>query len=465
MTRTADTKPRAAGAEAPAPAAPAIDAATFAARRERLMEQLGEGAAAVFVGASEARRNGDVDHEFRQTSTFHYLTGFDEPDAVCLLRPGTEEPYLLFVPPRDPDQELWLGPRAGVDGAVDEFGADAALPNDDLEEALPELLEGAESLHYSLGPADSLGGLARRVQEALLGALAHGRAAAVRGPQPIERVLDPFPLVSELRLRKEPAEVAALRRAVEVTGAGIERAMRVARPGLHEYEVQAELEAEYRRLGSPRNGFPSIVATGANACTLHYVTNRARIAEGDLLLVDTGAEVDYYGADVTRTFPAGGRFSTPQRAIYELVLAAQRAGIAAVAPGVRFHEVHDAAVRTLAAGLLDLDLLEGELDQIVGGDVVRAFYPHSTSHWLGLDVHDVGRYRLGEESVVLEPGMVLTVEPGLYIRSDAETAPAQYRGIGVRIEDDVLVTETGHDVLSAAIPSDPDELERIVAGG
>ncbi len=449
--------------------APHIDAEAFAERRERLMEQLGEGAAAVFVGAGEARRNGDVDHEFRQTSTFHYLTGFDEPDAVCLLRPGAEEPYLLFVRPRDPDQELWLGPRAGVDGAVEEFGADAALPTDDLEEALPELLAGAESLRYALAPSGGLGGLAGRVQDALLGVLAEGRAASVRGPRAIERVIDPFPLVSELRLRKTPAEVAALRRAVEVTGAGIERAMRAARPGLHEYEVQAELEAEYRRLGSPRNGFPSIVATGANACTLHYVTNRARIAEGDLLLVDTGAEVDYYAADVTRTFPVGGpvagRFSAPQRAIYELVLAAQRAGIAAVAPGARFHEVHDAAVRTLAAGLLELGLLEGELEQIVGGDVVRAYYPHSTSHWLGLDVHDVGRYRLGEESVALDPGMVLTVEPGLYIRPDAEAAPAEFRGIGVRIEDDVLVTETGHDVLSAAIPSDPDELERIVAGG
>ena len=451
------------GLRAPGADAPYIDAEAFAQRRERLMEQLGEGAAAVFVGASEARRNGDVDHEFRQTSTFHYLTGFDEPDAVCLLRPGAEEPFMLFVRPRDPDQELWLGPRAGVEGAVDDFGADAALPNDDLEEALPELLEGAGTLHYSLAPA--AGGLAGRVQEALLGALAHSRAAAVRGPQPIERVLDPFPLVAELRLRKEPAEVEALRRAVDITGAGIERAMGVARPGLYEYEVQAELEAEYRRLGSPRNGFPSIVATGASACTLHYVTNRARIAEGDLLLVDTGAEVDYYGADVTRTFPAGGRFSVPQRAIYELVLAAQRAGIEAVAPGVRFHEVHDAAVRTLAAGLLELGLVDGELKQIVEGDVVRAYYPHSTSHWLGVDVHDVGRYRVGEESVALEPGMVLTVEPGLYIRPDAEAAPAEYRGIGVRIEDDVLVTETGYDVLSAAIPSDPDELERIVAGG
>lgn len=440
---------------------PAVDASVFASRRERLMARFGEGSAAVFVGASEVLRNGDVDHEFRQTSTVHYLTGFDEPAAVCLLRPGAEEPYTLFVRPRDADQELWLGPRAGVEGAVSDFAADAAISIDDVEEVLPELLAGAGSLYYSLGPAT---GLAARVQDALLGELARGRAEAVRGEQAIERVVDPISLVSEMRLRKDPTEVAALRRAVDITAAGIERAMRTARIGMREYEVQAELEAEYRRLGSPRTAFPSIVASGANACTLHYVTNRARIAGGDLLLVDTGAEIAYYAADVTRTFPVGGRFSPPQRAIYELVLAAQRAGIAAVAPGVRFHDVHDAAVRTLAAGLRELGLYDGELKAGAEADIVRAYYPHATSHWLGLDVHDVGSYRVGGKSVVLEPGMVLTVEPGLYIRPDAEAAPAEYRGIGVRIEDDVLVTETGYDVLSAAIPSDPDELERLVVG-
>ena len=441
--------------------APALDTALFAQRRERLMAMLGEGAAAVFVGASEVRRNGDVDYAFRQTSTVHYLTGFDEPSAVCVLRPGADKSYTLFVRPRDADQELWSGARAGVEGAVGDFGADAALPIDEMEHVLPELLEGVGSLYYSLGPA---AGLAGRVQESLLGALARRRAEAVRGERAIERVLDPFPLVSELRLRKDPAEVEALRRAVDITAFGIARAMRMARAGLHEYEVQADLEAEYRRRGSPRTAFPSIVAAGSNACTLHYVANRARIEDGDLLLVDTGAEVDYYAADVTRTFPVGSRFSAPQRAVYELVLAAQRAAIAAVAPGVRFHDVHAEALRTLAAGLRDLGLIEGELTSDAGADAVRAYYPHATSHWLGLDVHDAGPYRVGGESVVLEPGMVLTVEPGLYMRPDAEDVPAAYRGIGVRIEDDVLVTEAGHDVLSAAIPSDPDELERMVAG-
>ncbi len=337
--------------------APSIGTDAFEARRERLMEQFGEGAAAVFVGTSEALRNGDVDHEFRQTSTFHYLTGFDEPNAICLLRPGEAEPYVLFVQPGDSNQELWLGPRAGVDEAVSKFGADAALPNDDLEEALPELLEGVTTLYYSLVPSGSLRGFAHRVQDSLLKVITHSRGAAVRGSQGIDRVIDPFPIVSDLRLRKEPAELVALRRAVDVTGSGIERAMRIARSGLYEYEVQAELEAEYRRLGSPRNGFPSIVATGANACTLHYVSNRALISEGDLLLIDTGAEIGYYGADVTRTFPVDGRFSVPQRAIYELVLAAQRAGIAAIAPGVRFHAVHDAAVHVLTTGLMELGML------------------------------------------------------------------------------------------------------------
>lgn len=439
---------------------PAVGAASFARRRERLMAMLGEGAAAVFVGASELLRNGDVDYEFRQESTLHYLTGFDEPSAVAVLRRGADSPYTLFVRPRDADQELWAGPRAGVEGAVADFGADAAHSIEELDARLPELLDGASLLYYSLRPAE---GLAGRVQGALLAVIARRRAESVRGGRPIERVLDPAPLVSGLRLRKDPEEVEALRRAVDITRHGIERAMRVARAGMHEYEIQAELEAEYRRRGSPRTAFPSIVAAGANACTLHYVANRARIEEGDLLLVDTGAEVDYYAADVTRTFPAGGRFSVPQRLVYELVLAAQRAAIAAVAPGVRFHDVHEEAVRTLAAGLCDLGLIE-EAAPGAEGDAVRAYYPHATSHWLGLDVHDAGPYREGDESVVLEPGMVLTVEPGLYLRPDADGVPPAYRGIGVRIEDDVLVTETGRDVLSAAIPSDLDELERIAAG-
>ena len=432
----------------------------FAGRRGRLMARLGEGAAAVFVGASELRRNGDVDYDFRQDSTLHYLTGFDEPSAVCVLRPGAEHPFALFVRPRDADQELWAGPRAGVEGALRDFGADAAHSIEELERVLPELLEDAGALYYSLGPA---AGLAGRVQEALLAALAGRRAAAVRGGRPLDPVLDPAPLVSALRLRKDPAEVAALRRAVDITASGIERAMRVAGAGVHEYEVQAELEAEYRRRGSPRTAFPSIVAAGANACTLHYVANRARIEEGDLLLVDTGAEVEYYAADVTRTFPAGGRFSVPQRRVYELVLRAQRAAIAAVAPGVRFHDVHEEAVRTLASGLHEFGLIAEAPEPGAEADAVRAYYPHATSHWLGLDVHDAGSYRVDGESVALEPGMVLTVEPGLYLRPDADAVPPAYRGIGVRIEDDVLVTESGREVLSAAIPSDPDELERIVS--
>ncbi len=434
--------------------------APFAERRERLMAKLDDDAAAVFVGASELRRNGDVDYDFRQESTLHYLTGFDEPSAVCVLRPGTEGPYTLFVRPRDADQELWAGPRAGVEGALRDFGADAAHSIEEVESLLPELLEGVGVLYYSLGPA---AGLAGRVQQVLLGALASRRVASVRDGRALDRVLDPAPLVSGLRLRKDRGEVDALRRAVDITAAGIERAMRVARAGMHEYEVQAELEAEYRRQGSPRTAFPSIVAAGANACTLHYVANRARIEEGDLLLVDTGAEVEYYAADVTRTFPARGRFSEPQRLVYELVLRAQRAAIAAVAPGVRFHDVHEQAVRTLAAGLFDLGLIEEAPGPGAEADAVRAYYPHATSHWLGLDVHDAGSYRVDGESVVLEPGMVLTVEPGLYLRRDAEALPPGYRGIGVRIEDDVLVTESGHEVLSAAIPSDLDELESIVA--
>ena len=417
------------------------------------------GAAAIFVAGRESRRNGDVDHEFRQRSTFYYLTGFEEPEAVAILRPASEQPYVLFVRPYDAQIARWVGPRAGVEGAVERFGADAAYPLSELEERLPSLLAGVDSLYFSLGSDEQVERLVSRV-------IATGRGAAQRGGVSIELVVDPTPLVARLRLLKSRAEVASLRRAVDITGSGIDAAMRATRPGMHEYEVQAVLEAEYRRLGSPRNGFPSIVATGENACTLHYTENRAEIGARDLLLVDTGAEtVDYYGADVTRTFPASGRFTAAQRDVYELVLEAQQQAISMIEPGVRFDEVHNRAVRTLVLGLRDLGVLEGRPAKLIKDGAYGPYYMHATSHWLGLDVHDVGVYRDGDESVALRPGMVLTVEPGLYFAPrgpGARGVPRRLRGIGVRIEDDILVTRSGHENLSEAIPRDPDELEAIV---
>ena len=454
--------PRVAARAAPSPPARGAPDA-FARRRTRLARELARGGrrtAALFAAGHNAMRNGDVEHEFRQPSTFYYLTGFEEPDAVALLRPGHAQPYVLFVRPHDPAMAIWVGPRAGVDGAVASHGADAAYPIEELEQRLPQLLDGCDTVYYSFGADD-------RVERLLSRTIAARRGMAQRGATAIERVLDPFPLVAALRLLKSPEEIAALRRAVAVTGAGIAAAMRATRPGLHEYEVQAVLEAEYRRLGSPRNGFPSIVAAGANACTLHYTANRAPIRDGELLLIDTGAECDYYGADVTRTFPANGRFSAAQRAVYDVVLAAQTAAIAMIAPGVRFHDVHERALRVIVDGLRDLGVLKGTRAQLTKDGAYQPYFMHATSHWLGLDVHDVGTYR--EEpvdgkpgaSVVLRPGMVLTVEPGLYIGPDSK-APRALRGIGVRIEDDILVTRTGHDNLSRAIPSAPAELEALV---
>ncbi len=438
--------------------ADALPAETFARRRSWLMRRLRAGSAAIFAAGHDALRNGDVEHPYRQPSTFYYLTGFDEPDAVAVLRPGHDEPFVLFVRPFDPAMAIWVGARLGVEGAVEELGADAAYPIEELEQRLPQLLGDASTVYYSLGGDD-------RAERLLLRTVAQRRAAAQGGVPPIEAIMDPAPLVAAQRVIKSREEVAALQSAIDITGAGLVAAMRATRPGMHEYEVQAILESEYRRLGSPRDGFPSIVAAGENACTLHYTANRAEMARDELLLVDTGAEVDFYGADVTRTYPVDGRFRAAARDVYELVLEAQAQAIALVRPGTRFHDVHDKAAEVLTQGLVDLGVLSGDLSNLIEERAFGPFFMHGTSHWLGMDVHDVGRYREGEESVELRPGMVLTVEPGLYFARGIRGVPRRLRGIGVRIEDDVLVTRGGCRVLSGDIPKQPDDLEAIVGSG
>ncbi len=426
----------------------------FAARRQRLMRSMrapgGGRCAAIFAAGHEVLRNGDVHYQFRQTSTFYYLTGFEEPDAVAVLLPGAKEPYTLFVRPRDPSRAIWDGPRAGVDGAITDHGADAAHPIEELSTHLPRLIADAGTVYFSIGSDDPVG-------EIVTDAVQRRRGA----PNTVEQIADPFPLVAGMRLRKSAGEVRLLQQAIDVTGAGIAAAIAATRPGMHEYQVKAVLEAEYRRHGSPRDGFPAIVASGANCCVLHYPLARERIEDGDLLLIDTGAESGYYGADVTRTFPANGRFTAAQREVYEIVLDAQTAAIEAIAPGVAFDDVHAAALRVLIAGLRRLGVLAGRTDRLIRDAAHRPYFMHGTSHWLGLDVHDVGDYRDGDASTVLRPGMVLTVEPGLYFGRGAR-APRRLKGIGVRIEDDVLVTRSGRRNLSAAIPSDPDELETMV---
>ena len=427
---------------------------SFATRRQRFARAMrsssGRPAAAVFAGAHELIRNGDVPYEFRQGSSFYYLTGFEEPDAVAVLRPGADEPYVLFVHSRDPGRAIWDGPRAGVEGAINIHGADAAYPIDELATRLPQLLAQAGAIYFALGSDDA-------VEQIVTAALQRRRSA----PNSVDEIVDPFSLLAEMRLRKSSEEVALLQRAVDVTAAGLAAAIAVTRPGMYEYEVKAALEAEYRRSGSPRNGFPSIVASGANCCVLHYPLAYDRIEDGDLLLIDTGAEAGYYSADVTRTFPANGRFTKAQREVYAVVLAAHDAAIAAIAPGVRFDDVHLAALRVVVPGLRRLGVLSGRTDRLIRSEAYRPYFMHGTSHWLGLDVHDVGGYRDGDQSIVLRPGMVLTVEPGIYFGPDAK-APRRLRGIGVRIEDDVLVTRRGRRNLSAAIPTNPDVLEAMV---
>jgi Xaa-Pro aminopeptidase len=419
------------------------------------MESL-SGGAIVLAAGHDSPRNNDVDHEYRQTSSFWYLTGFDEPDAVAVLRPGSHTPYTLFVRPFDPLFEIWVGRRAGVNGAVGPLGANASYPLDQLDSQLPKLLADCDTVYYALGSDD-------RLDEIIAGLIKRRRSMAQRGAKSVRRIEDPTAHVDLMRLTKTENEVAILQEAIDITAHGFDAAMRTAAPGVYEYEVQAALERPFRQFGSPRNGYPSIVAGGANACVLHYIRNRDALGPDDLLLIDAGAEYGYYTADVTRTWPVSGKFTAPQRALYDIVLESQHQAIAAVKPGVGFDDVHRVATRALIEGLIDLGIMDGSVDDVMERQAYRDYYMHATSHWLGLDVHDCGPYRDDRGQVRLRPGMILTVEPGLYFGPQAKGAPDIYQGIGIRIEDDVLVTEDGCRVLSEGIPKEPAELEAIVS--
>ena len=431
-----------------------ITQADFASRRTRLTQSLDDGAVILAAGHL-ATRNHDVEYEYRQDSTFWYFTGLDEPDAVAVLRPGADEPYVLFINPFDPKYEIWVGQRVGVDGATALLGADEAFPLEELDEKLPELLAETGSVYYALGSD-------RRLDRLVTDLVVRRRSSGQRDGSYVGKIMDPVAAVGSMRVVKSAKELDTLQRAIDITASGFDQAIRATRPGLREYHVQTALENEFRRLGSPRNGYPSIVASGESSCILHYITNRNEICDGDLLLIDAGAEVDYYGADITRTWPASGKFTPQQRDVYDIVLAAQKEAIAVIAPGVEFAEVHKTARDVLIQGLLDLGVLDGDMDDIIEEREYEPYYMHGTSHWLGLDVHDAGVYKDGEDSVVLQEGMVFTVEPGLYFGSQAEDAPEHLKGIGIRIEDDVVVTADGHRVMSAAVPKDPDDIESIV---
>ncbi len=442
------------------PLTPPIDPALLARRRQRFLQQLG-GAAAVIPGAALVTHHADVEHSFRQNSDFWYLTGFDEPGAVALFLPHRPEtPFVLFVEAKDPGAEVWNGFRWGCDGAVSHFGADLAHPRSELAERLAEYLEGAEGIAFRVGRHP-------QVEPLVLAAWGRQLDRAPRSGKAALGLVAPCPLLHELRLRKEPEELARLREAARISAEAHELARQVARPGLSERQVQAVIEQHFLEQGARGPAYGSIVAGGDNACVLHYTANSDRLRDGDLLLIDAGCSLsDYYNGDITRTFPVNGRFSGEQRALYELVLAAQEAAVAAVAPGQTAEGVHDTAVRVLVEGLVELGLLSGAVDGLIEQGSYRHLYMHRTGHWLGLDVHDVGAYRLGEHHVALEPGMVLTVEPGLYV-SDRLAVPEgqpaieeRWKGIGIRIEDDVAVTDHGHEVLTAAALKAPAAMER-----
>jgi len=421
-------------------------------RRESFMRQI-PGGIAIFPAAPTAIRNSDVEHEYRQDTDFYYLTGFEEPNAVAVLTPDhPEHKFVLFVQPKDREREVWTGWRAGEEGAKRDFGADAAFTIDKLDEELPKLADKADRVYYRFGTDPTF-------DQRLIGFMRGFQRQRQREGTGPASIIDPAETLHEMRLIKTPDDLELLRRAVDITCEGHLAAIKTLRPGINEYELDAVIGYAFRKSGSPRLGYSTIVGAGANATVLHYTNNNQRIKAGDLVLIDAGAEFGYYTGDVTRTLPASGRFTRDQARLYQLVLDAQIEAIKAIRPGVTFVEPHERAVRVLTEGLVRLGLLEGEIDKLIEENAFRKFYMHRTSHWLGMDVHDAGPYKVADEWRRLAPGMVITVEPGLYVSNDSEGVDPVYRGIGIRIEDDVLVTESGHEVLSARVPKTIAEIE------
>lgn len=428
----------------------------FSRRRQRLMESMGADSIAVLPNAPVARRNRDVDHPYRSDSNFHYLCGFDEPDSVLVLVPGREHgQFLLFCRERDPDKEIWDGYRAGQEGAVHDYHADDAYPITDLDDILPGLLENKEKVYYTMGNQPAF-------DQRMVGWLNGLRQASRSGTHSPTEIIELEHCLNELRLFKSSAEIKAMRHAAKASVAAHIRAMQFTRPGCWEYEVEAEVVHEFMRHGCRFPAYPSIVGGGENGCILHYIDNNSRLKNNDLLLIDAGAEYDCYAADITRTFPVNGRFTNTQKQLYQVVLDAQKAAIDAVRPGNHWNQPHEAAVEVLTQGLLDLGLLKGKLTKLIEDNAYREFYMHRTGHWLGLDVHDVGDYKVGGTWRMLEPGMVLTVEPGLYIRDPAHVAK-KWHFTGIRIEDDVLVTRDGCEVLTDGVPKEIDQIEALMA--
>jgi Xaa-Pro aminopeptidase len=422
------------------------------------MKRLGNDSVAIVSSARETTRSNDTHYRFRQDSDFYYLTGFEEPEAIAVIAPGHKEhPYVLFVRPRDPEKEVWDGRRAGIEGAKASYGADAAFKVEEFDEKLTELLNGASNLYYRVGNGNS------DLDQTIIHQIKRMRSMGRRGIHPPQAIIDTGAILHEMRLIKSDEEIETMQRAADIAAEGHVEAMKSARPGMMEYEVEALIEYTFRRKGAAAPAYTSIVGGGANATILHYINNDAPLRDGDLLLVDAGAEYRGYASDITRTFPVNGRFTEAQRDIYELVLASQVACIEMSRPGASIDELHERSVEILTEGMARLGLLKGEVSELIKEEKYKQFYMHRLGHFLGMDVHDVGRYQVKDESRRVEPGMVMTIEPGIYIPVDAKDIPEKYLGIGVRIEDDVLITDEGCRVLSDKAPKHVEEIEALMA--
>lgn len=430
----------------------------YQGRREQLMAKIGTGTG-IFKSAPVAVMHNDVEYAFRQDSDFFYLTGFHEPEAVAVLAPHHEKHrFILFVQPKEPEKEVWTGYRAGVEAAKQKYGADEAYPISELNEKLPQYLEKADRIYYHLGRDRKFNDIVIKHWQRLMA----GYPKRGTGPIAIEST---NPILHSMRQVKSAAELELMRQAADISVEAHNHARNFVKPGRYEYEVQAEIEYIFRMRGGMGPAYPSIVASGANSCILHYIENNQQMQDNDLLLIDAGCSYGYYNGDITRTFPVGGKFTTEQKILYELVLTAQEKAIAQVQPGNPYNLFHDTAVRVLVEGLMDLELLVGDIEEIIKEEKYKPFYMHRTGHWLGLDVHDAGVYKHGENWQVLQAGHVVTVEPGLYIGLDIKPfegqpeIPERWRGIGIRIEDDILVTNQGHEVLTAGVPKSVEEME------
>ncbi|WP_027148416.1 Xaa-Pro aminopeptidase [Methylobacter tundripaludum] len=428
----------------------------FKKRRKQLMQHIGKGNIALIGSAAVRARNRDVNYPFRQDSDFYYLTGFNEPDSLAVFIPGRKQgEYILFCREFDEKKALWEGAHAGLEGATVHYKADDSFPIDDLDDILPGLLEDKGKVYYPIGRDSDL-------DHNLLVWINHIRSQSRSGVTAPGELASLEHILHEMRLFKSPEELKLMRRAADVSANAHVKAMQRCKPGLYEYQIEAEIIYNFIQDGLRAVAYPSIVAGGKNACVLHYTENADKLKSGDLLLIDAGAECDHYAADITRTFPVSGRFSEPQKQLYQLVLDAQTAAIAQIKPGLPWHLAHDASVEVLTKGLVSLGLLKGKVTKLIKDEKYKQFYMHRIGHWLGMDVHDVGDYKLDKEWRLLEPGMVLTIEPGLYIPADCLTVNEQWRGIGIRIEDDVLVTAEGHEILTGGAPKTIAEIESLM---